>query len=239
MAGPAGEGAGEGGPQIGALRIRDGKVHAAIAGLKADFNVDTQTEDPSGEGAGEGPALLADAEGTYAAQPIAAKFRGGAVLNLRDAERPWPIDLQLSNGPTRVSLKGTVRDPVNLAGADLRLEVQTPDMARLSALTGVPIPATPPFRATGRLDYTPGPLPLHRCRGTGRQQRRRRRLHRLHRGPHRLYRRPALEAGRPGRSRRCHRRHPGAADDTAEIGQVDPLRVQVDRPAWCGPRWRR
>ena len=112
-AGPAGEGAGEGGPQIGALRIRDGKVHAAIAGLKADFNVDLRTEDPAGEGAGEGPALLADAEGTYAAQPIAAKFRGGAVLNLRDAERPWPVDLQLSNGPTRVSLKGTVRDPVN------------------------------------------------------------------------------------------------------------------------------
>jgi AsmA family protein len=78
------------------------------------------------------------------------------VLNLRDAERPWPVDLQLSNGPTRVSLKGTVRDPVNLAGADLRLEVETPDMARLSPLIGVPIPPTPPFRATGRLDYAAG-----------------------------------------------------------------------------------
>jgi uncharacterized protein involved in outer membrane biogenesis len=151
-AGPAGEDAGEGGPQIGALRIRDGKVHAAIAGLKADFNVHLRTEDP----AGAEPALLADAEGTYAAQPIAAKFRGGAVLNLRDAERPWPVDLQLSNGPTRVSLKGTVRDPVKLAGANLRLEVQTPDMSRLTALIGVPIPATPPFRATGRLDYAAG-----------------------------------------------------------------------------------
>ena len=56
---------------------------------------------------------------------------------------PGRSTCKLSNGPTRVSLKGTVRDPVNLAGADLRLEVQTPDMARLTPLTGVPIPADP------------------------------------------------------------------------------------------------
>lgn len=149
---PAGEGAAPGGPRIGALRIREGRVHAAIAGLKADFNVNLGTEDPpDGE-----PALVAEARGTYAGQPITARFRGGAVLNLRDAERPWPVDLQLANGPTRLALQGTVRDPVKLAGADLRLEVQTPDMARLTPLTGVPIAQTPPFHAVGRLDYAAG-----------------------------------------------------------------------------------
>jgi uncharacterized protein involved in outer membrane biogenesis len=151
--GGAGGGGGEaGGPQIGALRIRDGQVHAAIAGLQADFNVTLNTEDPPG---GE-PALLAEARGTYAAQPIAGRFRGGAVLNLRDAERPWPVELTLANGPTRVALQGTVRDPIKLAGADVRLEIQTPDMARLSPLVGVPMSPTPPFRASGRLDYAEG-----------------------------------------------------------------------------------
>ncbi|MFC7474115.1 AsmA family protein [Dankookia sp. GCM10030260] len=152
VAGPAGEEADGDGPQIGALRIRGGKVHAGLAGLKADFAVDLNTEDLPGEE----PALLAEAKGTYAAQPIDARFRGGAVLNLREAERPWPVDLQLANGPTRVSLKGTLRDPVKLAGANLRLEVQTPDMARLTPLTGVPFSPTPPFRASGRLDYAAG-----------------------------------------------------------------------------------
>ena len=149
---PAGEGAGAGGPKIGALHIEDGRVHAVIAGLKADFNVKLRTEDQ----AGAEPALLADAEGTYAGQPITARFRGGAVLNLRDAERPWPVELQLANGPTRMSLQGTVKDPVKLAGADLRLAVETPDMARLAPLTGVPMSPSPPFRATGRLDYAQG-----------------------------------------------------------------------------------
>lgn len=149
---PAGDASGGDGPQIGALRIRDGHVHAAIAGLKADFAVDLNTEDPPGAD----PALVAEARGTYAAQPIDARFRGGAVLNLRDPEKPWPVDLQLANGPTRVGARGTVRDPVKLAGADVRLEVQTPDMARLTPLIGVPLSPTPPFRASGRLDYAEG-----------------------------------------------------------------------------------
>ncbi len=149
---PAGEGGTPKGPQIGALRIAGGRVHAALAGLRADFAVGLDTEDPPG---GEA-ALLAEATGTYAAQPITARFRGGAVLNLRDAGRPWPVELQLANGPTRVALRGTVKDPVNLAGAELRLDVQTPDMARLTPLIGVPLSPTPPFRATGRLDYAAG-----------------------------------------------------------------------------------
>ncbi|MCB4824352.1 AsmA family protein [Roseicella aerolata] len=150
--GAGGGGEEAGGPQIGALRIRDGQVHAAIAGLQADFNIALNTEDPpEGE-----PALLAEARGTYAAQPITARFRGGAVLNLRDAERPWPVKLTLANGPTRIALRGTVRDPIKLAGADLRLDIQSPDAARLGPLTGVSIPPTPPFRATGRLDYAEG-----------------------------------------------------------------------------------
>jgi AsmA family protein len=150
--GPAGEGAGEGGPKIGALRINGGKVHTAIAGLKADFNVDFHTEEPA-----EGdPALVADAKGTYAAQPIEARLRSGAILNLRDPNRPWPIDLQLANGPTRVALKGTVRDPVKFAGANLRLDIRTPDMALLRPLIGVPIAPTPPLRVSGQLDYAEG-----------------------------------------------------------------------------------
>jgi len=149
VAPPSGESAeAGGGPKIGALRIRDGRVHATVAGLKADLRVSLATEDPPG---GE-PALVAEARGTYAAQPIAARLRGGAVLNLREAERPWPVELRLANGPTQVALDGTVRDPLKLAGADLRLDVQGPDMALLAPLTGVPLAQTPPFRATGKLD---------------------------------------------------------------------------------------
>ncbi|MCO6416802.1 AsmA family protein [Siccirubricoccus sp. KC 17139] len=147
---PASE-AGSGGPPplIGALILRDARVHALLAGLKADFTVALATEEPEGEP----PRLLARAEGTYAAQPITAELRGGAILNLRDPNQPWPVELRLANGPTRVNLQGTLQDPLAFGGANLRLDLAGPDMARLTPLVGVPIPPTPPFRVTGKLDY--------------------------------------------------------------------------------------
>ena len=139
-------------PRIGALRIEDGRAHVAISRLRADFQVTASTEDP----AGEPPRIVAEATGTYAAQPITARLQGGAILNLRDAERPWPIDLNLANGPSHVTLKGTIRNPLALRGADLQLDLAGPDMGLLAPLVGVAIPATPPFQVTGKLDYAEG-----------------------------------------------------------------------------------
>lgn len=139
-------------PRIGALRIVEGQAHVAIARLAADFAVALATEDPPGEE----PRIAAEARGTYAGQPIEARLAGGAILSLRDPERPWPVRLEIVNGPTRAVLDGTLREPLALRGADLRLELAGPDMARLQPLTGVPVPGTPPFRIAGRLDYAAG-----------------------------------------------------------------------------------
>ena len=139
-------------PKIGALRITGGQAHVAIAKLRADFRIEAATEDPEGEPS----RIVAKARGTYAAQPITADLRGGAILNLRDEDTPWPVQLTLANGPTRVALQGTVQDPVALKGADLRLDFTGPDMALLAPLVGVAIPATPPYRVTGKLDYGEG-----------------------------------------------------------------------------------
>lgn len=144
------------GPKIGQLVITDGKAHVALAKLKAnlDLTIATKAADPSAgtpdKQAGE---LVVDAKGTYAAQPITGHFQGGALLSLRDASEPYPIDLHLANGPTKVALTGTVQNPLNFAGADLRLDFTGPDMALLTPLTGVPIPQTPAYSVAGKLDY--------------------------------------------------------------------------------------
>jgi AsmA family protein len=154
-AGEAAEGEESGaakGPRIGALQIREGRARIAIARLAADFELAAATVDSPGAE----PRIEAEARGTYAGQPIAARLEGGAVLNLRDAERPWPVRLDLENGPTRATLEGTLRDPLALRGADLALTLAGPDMALLAPLTGVPFPTTTPFRLTGRLDYAAG-----------------------------------------------------------------------------------
>jgi uncharacterized protein involved in outer membrane biogenesis len=135
--------------QIGDLRIDDGHAHVDIPKLRADFGMDVSTREEPGRDA----QLVVDAKGTYAGQPVTGKVIGGALLSLRDATHSYPVDLHAANGQTRISLVGTVQNPLNFAGADLKLDFAGPDMAQLLPLTGVPFPETPPFHVTGNLDY--------------------------------------------------------------------------------------
>jgi uncharacterized protein involved in outer membrane biogenesis len=136
------------GLQIGILRIVEGRAHIVLPHLQADLRLAVATRDE----AGATPRLAATVSGTYADQPITGEAVGGAVLALQ-ADRPWPIAVQLANGPTELSLEGTLRDPLALGGAELRLVLRGPDMALLEKLTGVPIPRTPNYEVAGRLDH--------------------------------------------------------------------------------------
>ena len=147
--------------QIGQLTINDGHAHVQSAKLSADFNIDIATKDGDG---GKGQ-IVAAAKGTYAKQPITAQFTGGALLSLRDAAEPYPVNLQLANGPTKVSLAGTVQNPLAFAGADLKLELAGPDMSLLLPLIGIAIPKTPAYRVAGQLDYADGVVKFQKFTG--------------------------------------------------------------------------
>jgi hypothetical protein len=100
-----------GGAQIGEVRIYNGQAFIRLAKLKADMAIGIATRDQ-----GEQAQIVADACGTYNAQPITGYMVGGALLSLRDTAHPWPIDVRVQNGPTQVSLIGTVRDPMAMRG---------------------------------------------------------------------------------------------------------------------------
>ncbi len=150
----AGLAGGPAGPQVGTLKIVDGRARVSLAALHADSEVAFATE--QGAEQGGAPRLVAQARGTYAGEPVAARLAGGAPLDLRDPSRPWPVELHLTNGPTRASLKGTLQDPLRLRGATAGLLLAGPDIALLHPLTGVPLPATPPYELGGKLDYAEG-----------------------------------------------------------------------------------
>jgi uncharacterized protein involved in outer membrane biogenesis len=142
-------------PEIGGLRISNGQAHVVIPTLKADFALGIATrEAPAARGAAT-PAsqIVVSAKGTYSGQPVTGQFVGGALLSLRDAQFAYPVDLKLVNGATRVSLTGTLTDPLTFGGADLKLELAGADMRDLYHLTGIPIPETPAYRIAGQLDY--------------------------------------------------------------------------------------
>ena len=137
-------------PQIGDLRIEDGSAHFVDPRQKSDFVLAIATREASGTAPAE---ITVQAHGTYAGQSISGDCVGGALLTLRDATHPYPIDLRLADGQTRVSLVGTVQDPLKFAGARLKLKLSGPDMSALFPLTGIPIPPTPPFSIAGNLAY--------------------------------------------------------------------------------------
>ena len=95
---------------------------------------------------------MVDAKGTYAAQPITGRLVGGALLSMRDAKNPWPVELNLANGPTRVALDGTLQDPLAFQGANVRLRFSGPDMGLLEPLVGFPISRTVAYQISGKLD---------------------------------------------------------------------------------------
>lgn len=134
------------GPAIVRLSVLNGQAHVQIATLATDMQLEIATDD-------EAARIKVTAKGTYARQPITGTLLGGTLLSLQNITQPYPIDLQLANGPTKISLVGTINDPLALAGVDLKLSLTGPDMALLLPLTGIALPKTPNYRLTGKLDY--------------------------------------------------------------------------------------
>jgi uncharacterized protein involved in outer membrane biogenesis len=142
-------------PQIGALRIEEGQVHAVIPKLRADFQLNVSTRQAEGATSqpGEGGQLVVDAKGTYAGQPVTGRLIGGTLLSLRDRAHPYPVDLRLQNGETHLALVGSVADPLHFKGADLKLDLAGANMADLYQLTAIPLPKTSKYHITGQLGY--------------------------------------------------------------------------------------
>jgi len=150
-------------PQIGGLAINDGNFRINDPRLKADFTVLVHTEPPAN---GDRGRLIASAKGLYAGQPITASFVGGAILSLRDQSQPYPIDFRARNGETRITLVGTVRDPMKFAGANLEMTLIGSDLGDLYPILGIPIAQTPPYTLRGHLDYGRGAFRFENFAGT-------------------------------------------------------------------------
>lgn len=141
------------GAKIGDLRILGGQAHVVLNRLRADFNVAIETHDTDST-----PQVVAQAKGTYAGQPINAEFVGGSLLSLRDTATPYSVNLNLKNGLTHATLIGTVQNPLNFAGADVKLELDGTNMELLLPLIGLAFPKTPSYQLKGNLDYADGKI---------------------------------------------------------------------------------
>lgn len=62
------------------------------------------------------------ATGRYNGQPLTGTGKIGGMLALRSAGTPFPVQADFRSGNTRVAFTGTVNDPMNMGGVDLRLK---------------------------------------------------------------------------------------------------------------------
>ena len=142
-------------PELGELIINNGDASVIMPKLKTNFNLAIQTKQaPADSKLFTGGEIVVDAKGTYSNAPITGTLIGGALLSLRDKTMPYPVDLHLVNGTTKASVVGTIQNPASFSGADLHVTFSGQDMSNLYQLTGIPIPATPPFSISSKLNYS-------------------------------------------------------------------------------------
>jgi uncharacterized protein involved in outer membrane biogenesis len=100
-------------------------------------------------GAGEEEQLMLDLEGDFAGDPLTIQLVGGSVAALRERREPYPVELGVTSGDTRMSARGTIGDPIRLADFDLDMAITGPDLAMILPSLHPPLPSTPPYDLQG------------------------------------------------------------------------------------------
>lgn len=136
-------------PLIGLLVIEEG--HLVYRDEKTELDIDTKISTAVGEGKeGRGQVEL-EGRGNMRDEPFTLKVTAGSLLALREEDDPYPLTMEIVIGPTRARISGTLMDPVKFVGLDLAVELSGPNLGRLTNVTGVPLPMTPPYDLKGRL----------------------------------------------------------------------------------------
>ncbi len=150
---------------LGQLRVAKAKIDINDKVSKADFVVTVEPLDkeiPFSELVGEDGdksappnaqafAYAWTAKGKYRGAPIDGSGKIGSVLTLRQGKRPFPLQVDAKLGDVRVRATGTLTDPTDPSGLDLRLKLSGGSMAQLFPYTGIALPDTPPFSTSGHL----------------------------------------------------------------------------------------
>jgi len=139
-------------PLIGRLEIIDGRVGYTDHKRKLDLTGAVSTA--TGQ-AGTEPEARLSLQGRLEGQPLTLQFVGGSALMLRETEKPYPVDLDVGYGATKLTVKGSIQDPFQYKGADLQLSLSGSDLSDIFPLLGILGPPTPPYRISGKLHREP------------------------------------------------------------------------------------
>lgn len=138
---------------IGRLEVSEGKI--TYQDPKRKLSLDGTISTAMGK-AGRQPQAELKLKGKLENQPLTVNFTGGSAIMLRDTREPYPIDLEVAFGATRLIAKGQVADPFQWADPDVDLVLSGPNLDQIYPLLGIPGPPTAPYRISGKLERDPG-----------------------------------------------------------------------------------
>jgi uncharacterized protein involved in outer membrane biogenesis len=134
--------------QYGALWIDDGRMRFIDAAKKTDIDVKVRSD--LGNPSSQAPPVLAEGGGTWEGRKFTMHGRGESPIALKDATRPYRIDVHATAGNTKGHVRGTLLDPFRLRGFDLKLALSGRNLAELYPLLGIAAPDSPPYAFDGR-----------------------------------------------------------------------------------------
>jgi len=88
--------------------------------------------------------------GTLNAEPFTLTVTGAPLIHI-DRTRPWPFKAELRSRSTHATADASIDKPFALGQFGGRLTVSGENLADLYHLTGLSLPATPPYRVSGHL----------------------------------------------------------------------------------------
>jgi uncharacterized protein involved in outer membrane biogenesis len=89
--------------------------------------------------------------GTFAKLPVRLAGTFGPLDELRNPTNPYPVKLDGAVGDAELVAEGTVEEPLDFSGLDVRLSLSGRRLHEIASALGVPLPELPDFRATGVL----------------------------------------------------------------------------------------
>jgi AsmA family protein len=149
-------------PHIGSLSIDNGTLtfRDPTSSTNLSFVLNTSTAK------GEQDIVELQGKGKFNGMDTKLHLRGGALLALRRADRPYPIKVTLQVGTTKATINGTLLDPLHLKKEKVNFVLEGSDLAQLYPITGVPFPPTPAYALSGYLIHAGGIWTFERIQGT-------------------------------------------------------------------------
>jgi AsmA family protein len=135
-------------PPIQSFFIRDGRLTMKDArrNLTLSGTVNAAEQD---DGTGRGFQLVG--QGTMNKDAFKLEATGGPLIHV-EASKPYPFHLDLTAGPTHVVADGALPKPFNLGQAQAEVTATGRNLADLYPLTGLALPATPPYSLKTHLE---------------------------------------------------------------------------------------